>query len=402
MIDIEAPITICGDIHGQYYDLMKLFEVAGDPKNTRFLFLGDYVDRGYFSAECVLYLWALKITYPQTMFLLRGNHECRHLTEYFTFKQECVIKYDDSFYENCVNSFDALPLAGLLNGQFLCLHGGISPELRTLDDIRALDRFTEPPPYGAMCDIIWSDPHEDYGNERTSEQYTTNSVRGCSYFYTYAAVVEFLTNNGLLSIIRAHEAQDAGYKMYRKNQATGFPSLITIFSAPNYLDVYNNKAAVLKYENNIMNIRQFNASTHPYWLPNFMDVFTWSLPFVGEKVTEMLINILNICSAEETSHQDAQEAVQVLEDLEESERARKAEVRMRLQKKIVAIGKMAKYFNTLREESETVLQLKGLTPGGRLPPGALTQGLHNVTNVSSFSDAKKLDMVNERMPERNF
>ena len=106
------------------------------------------------------------------------------------------------------------------------------------------------------------------------EQYMNNSVRGCSFFYTYTAVVEFLTNNNLLSIIRAHEAQDAGYKMYRKNQATGFPSLITIFSAPNYLDVYNNKAAVLKYENNIMNIRQFNASNHPYWLPNFMDVFT--------------------------------------------------------------------------------------------------------------------------------
>jgi len=406
MLDVEAPITVCGDIHGQYYDLMKLFEIAGDPKNTRFLFLGDYVDRGYFSAECVLYLWALKITYPKTMYLLRGNHECRHLTEYFTFKQECIIKYSEQFYEHCVNSFDALPLAGLLNGQFLCLHGGISPEMRTLDDIRAIDRFNEPPPYGPMCDIIWSDPHEDYGNERTTEQYMNNSVRGCSFFYTYTAVVEFLTNNNLLSIIRAHEAQDAGYKMYRKNQATGFPSLITIFSAPNYLDVYNNKAAVLKYENNIMNIRQFNASNHPYWLPNFMDVFTWSLPFVGEKVTEMLINILSICSDEETHPEtkviEQQEGEALLNDLEEQERLRKIEVRTRLQKKIVAIGKMAKYFSTLREESETVLQLKGLTPGGRLPSGALSQGSESLSNhltsVCGFDEAKALDRMNERLP----
>lgn len=135
-----------------------------------------------------------------------------------------------------------------------------------------------------MCDLLWSDPLEDFGSEKSStEHFSHNSVRGCSYFYSYAACCDFLAHNNLLSIIRAHEAQDAGYRMYRKSQTTGFPSLITIFSAPNYLDVYNNKAAVLKYENNVMNIRQFNCSPHPYWLPNFMDVFTWSLPFVGEK-----------------------------------------------------------------------------------------------------------------------
>jgi len=157
-----------------------------------------------------------------------------------------------------------------------------------------------------MCDLLWSDPLEDYGNEKTNEHFSHNTVRGCSFFYSYAACCEFLQNNQLLSIIRAHEAQDAGYRMYKKSSQTAFPSLITIFSAPNYLDVYNNKAAILKYENNVMNIRQFNCSPHPYWLPNFMDVFTWSLPFVGEKVTEMLVSILNICSEHELADEDAE------------------------------------------------------------------------------------------------
>jgi len=398
MIDITAPVTVCGDIHGQFFDLVKLFEIGGVVGETKYLFLGDYVDRGYFSIECVLFLWSLKINFPDKIWFLRGNHECRHLTEYFTFKQECKIKYSEEVYDSCMTSFDALPLAAIMNKQFLCVHGGLSPEITSLDDIRKIDRFKEPPAYGLMCDLLWSDPHEDFGNERSSENFTTNTVRGCSYFYTYPAVVDFLTKNNLLSIIRAHEAQDNGYRMYRKNSATNFPSLITIFSAPNYLDVYNNKAAVLKYENDIMNIRQFNCSPHPYWLPNFMDVFSWSLPFVGEKVTEMLMTVLSICTDEEL--------LQNKDDTFEGG-AMKADRKEVIRSKIRAIGKMARVFQILREESETVLTLKGLTPNGNLPLGALSGGRESLksttaklSEAASFDEAKKLDRMNERMPER--
>ncbi|KAI1342061.1 Metallo-dependent phosphatase-like protein [Xylariaceae sp. FL0016] len=402
LLEMDAPITVCGDVHGQYYDLMKLFEVGGDPAETRYLFLGDYVDRGYFSIECVLYLWSLKIHYPNTLWLLRGNHECRHLTDYFTFKLECKHKYSEAIYEACMESFCSLPLAAVMNKQFLCIHGGLSPELHTLDDLRNIDRFREPPTQGLMCDILWADPLEDFGQEKSNEFFMHNHVRGCSYFFSYPAACNFLEKNNLLSIIRAHEAQDAGYRMYRKTRTTGFPSVMTIFSAPNYLDVYNNKAAVLKYENNVMNIRQFNCTPHPYWLPNFMDVFTWSLPFVGEKITDMLIAILSTCSEEElkedatpmsTSPGPASPPLSAGMSDETIEARRRA-----VKNKILAIGRMSRVFQVLREESERVTELKSLS-GGRLPAGTLMLGAEGIKNgITNFEDARKVDIQNERLP----
>ncbi|KAI9748064.1 MAG: 3',5'-cyclic-nucleotide phosphodiesterase (PDEase) (3':5'-CNP) [Lichina confinis] len=403
LLEMDAPITVCGDVHGQYYDLMKLFEVGGDPAETRYLFLGDYVDRGYFSIECVLYLWALKIWYPTTLWLLRGNHECRHLTDYFTFKLECKHKYSERVYEACVQSFCSLPLAAVMNKQFLCIHGGLSPELHTLEDLKSIDRFREPPTHGLMCDILWADPLEDFGQEKTSEYFIHNHVRGCSYFFSYPAACAFLEKNNLLSIIRAHEAQDAGYRMYRKTRTTAFPSVMTIFSAPNYLDVYNNKAAVLKYENNVMNIRQFNCTPHPYWLPNFMDVFTWSLPFVGEKITDMLLAILNTCSEEELAPPTPSSATSgpvsppigggSSMDQDSVEFKRRA-----IKNKILAIGRLSRVFQVLREESEKVTELKTAS-GGRLPAGTLMLGAEGIKQaITSFEDARKVDLQNERLP----
>lgn len=255
-----------------------------------------------------------------------------------------------------------------------------------------------------MCDLLWADPLEEFGQETTNEFFVHNSVRGCSYSFSYPAACAFLEKNNLLSIIRAHEAQDAGYRMYRKTRTTGFPSVMTIFSAPNYLDRYTNMAAVLKYENNVMNIRQFNCTPHPFWLSNFMDVFTWSLPFVGEKITDMLIAILNICSEEELEEEDtpltdpaspASPSLPVDTDptVNSSEIKRRA-----IKNKVLAIGRLSRVFRVLREQSEGVTELK-IAAAGRLPPGTLMLGAEGIKQaIHNFEDARKVDLHNERLP----
>eukprot|EP01125_Pyxidicula_operculata_P005723 TRINITY_DN1_c8_g1_i1.p1 TRINITY_DN1_c8_g1~~TRINITY_DN1_c8_g1_i1.p1 ORF type:complete len:583 (-),score=171.41 TRINITY_DN1_c8_g1_i1:35-1783(-) len=388
VLNLDAPITICGDVHGQYYDLLKLFEVGGDPASTTYLFLGDYVDRGNFSVECVILLFSLKLKYPSTFFMLRGNHECRHLTDYFTFKEECEYKYDIDVYETIMDAFDALPLCALVNRQFFCVHGGLSPEIKTISDVMKIDRFCEPPQSGPICDLLWADPMEHFDHD-ADEEFEHNSVRGCSYNFSYRAACAFLDRNRLLSIIRAHEAQDAGYRMYRKNDRTGFPSVITLFSAPNYVDAYNNKGAVMRYENNVINIRQFNNSPHPYHLPGFMNVFTWSMPFVAEKVGELLLTFLNLV---DDAAADAEE---------EKEKKREA-----LKSKVMTVTRMLKMFKDIREEREQVMKIGAISPKGTELPASLQRARSEKKistsdlekSLQSFAGAKSIDLSNEARP----
>lgn len=180
------------------------------------------------------------------------------------------------------------------------------------------------------------------------------------------------------------------YRMYRRNDTTSFPAVMTIFSAPNYLDMYNNKAAILKYEDNVMNIRQFNASPHPFWLPQFMDVVEWSLPFVGEKITNMLLAILNICSKEELlaeEESESEDMVPKLKSKKESVSTEESEQRkMVIRNKILAIGKISRVYSVLRENSESITELKSLSPSGRLPLGTLALGAEGIKTGKAWSN----------------
>lgn len=218
VLRMKEPVIIVGDIHGQYYDMIHMFEKVVDQRNlpsANMLFLGDYVDRGSYSIEVLVFLYSLKINFPQQVIMLRGNHESRAMTEHFTFREEVLRKYDgdESVYEHFIESFEAMPIAADVNGDYLCMHGGISPELQTVDDINRIDRFIEPPLQGFLCDLLWSDPCAD--KDARSQKYTKNVERECSYKFGLDPVKSILKANNFLSIIRAHQVQIDGYKMHR-------------------------------------------------------------------------------------------------------------------------------------------------------------------------------------------
>lgn len=394
LLDLMDPVTIVGDIHGQFFDLLRIFELGGNFESTKYLFLGDYVDRGSFSIEVILLLYAIKLSYPKNIFLLRGNHECRQMTTFFNFRNECLHKYDIEVYDVIMESFDNLPLACIVNNKFIGVHGGISPELITLQDILELERVTEPPRSGLFCDLLWSDPI-DNDSGLCPENFKPNDVRGCSFFYGSTVVSAFLKKNKLLSVLRAHEVQIDGYKMHKWG-STGFPAIITIFSAPNYCDVYNNKGAVVKFNNNVLNIQQYNYTVHPYILPNFMGIFDWSIPFVIEKVLEMIQTLI----------QDDGEEIELGREIEPGRDVRefqgqfvhpKAEL---FRKKVKAVATMMKMFKTLRNDKELIMELKGLCPDNKIPKGLLMQGRDAIIGaVDAFQNVRRWDLRNEKRPD---
>jgi len=397
LLILKDPIVVCGDIHGQFFDLLRLFEAGGDPAKNQYLFLGDYVDRGCFSMECLIYLYALKLSSPYTFWMLRGNHECRHLTLFFNFRDECVYKYDLELWELIMDSFDCLPISATVNGKFLAIHGGLSPDIHTLEDISSINRFQEIPREGPFCDLMWADPVPDEDKkynadpnslEKTpvTQWFSHNETRQCSYYFGVSAVANFLESNELISIIRAHEACFDGYK-FQFISKEEVPRVITIFSAPNYCDVYKNKAACIKFHNDVLNIRQYSSSPHPYYLPNFMDVISWSMPFLAEKVCLMLTNVLAFTIKSRAALENDRSVPQ------------KKRKQRTVRDKIIAVTKMIHFYHVIQQENENIVKLKALTPSGKLPVGILGQGPAAIEReLLIFTKAKEADKKNMKLP----
>ncbi|PMD62817.1 serine/threonine-protein phosphatase pp2a catalytic subunit [Hyaloscypha bicolor E] len=235
---VKCPVTVCGDIHGQFHDLMELFRIGGPNPDTNYLFMGDYVDRGYYSVETVTLLVALKIRYPQRITILRGNHESRQITQVYGFYDECLRKYGNAnVWKYFTDLFDYLPLTALIDNQIFCLHGGLSPSIDTLDNIRALDRIQEVPHEGPMCDLLWSDPDDRCG--------WGISPRGAGYTFGQDISEAFNHNNGLTLVARAHQLVMEGYNWSQDR------NVVTIFSAPNYCYRCGNQAAIMEIDEHL-------------------------------------------------------------------------------------------------------------------------------------------------------
>jgi serine/threonine-protein phosphatase 5 len=255
--DIEVPdngeLTVCGDVHGQYYDLLNIWEINGAPSETNpYLFNGDFVDRGSFSIEVILILFSWKLCYPRHLNLSRGNHETRNMNKLYGFEGEVTKKYDEDLYQLFCEAFCLLPLCHLINKKVFVVHGGLfSTDGVTIDQIRRVNREQEPPDEGLMTEMLWSDPQPGKGR--------IPSKRGVGVAFGQDVTESFLSNNGLKLIIRSHEMKEEGYEIDHGGK------LITIFSAPNYCDQMGNKGAFIRLDGKTMTPKftSFSAKPHP-------------------------------------------------------------------------------------------------------------------------------------------
>lgn len=252
---VATPVTVCGDIHGQYYDLQELFRTGGHPQETNYIFMGDFVDRGHYSLETLTQLLLFKAKYPHKITLLRGNHESRQITQVYGFYDECMTKYGNANpWKHCCKVFDYLTIAAIIDECILCVHGGLSPDIKSLDQIRTIERDQEIPNKGAFCDLVWSDP-EDIDSWAISP-------RGAGWLFGAKVTNEFNEINGLNLICRAHQLVQEGHKYWFDQK------LVTVWSAPNYCYRCGNIASILSFpDSETREAKKFSA------VPNESRVF---------------------------------------------------------------------------------------------------------------------------------
>jgi len=239
LLELEAPIKIVGDVHGQYYDLLRLFEYGGFPPEANYLFLGDYVDRGKQSLETVCLLLAYKVKFPENFFLLRGNHECASINRIYGFYDECKRRYSVKLWRTFTTCFNTLPVSAVVDDKILCMHGGLSPELKSFEQIKRIMRPTDVPDSGLLCDLLWSDPDRDISGWGEND-------RGVSYTFGSDVVTKFLNKHDLDLICRAHQVVEDGYEFFARRQ------LVTLFSAPNYCGEFDNAGAMMSVDDTLM------------------------------------------------------------------------------------------------------------------------------------------------------
>jgi serine/threonine-protein phosphatase 4 catalytic subunit len=191
VLHLDPPLTICGDTHGQLFDLLMLFEVSGGLPGCRYLFIGDYVDRGYYSVELICLLFCYKAKFPTDLFLLRGNHETRAVNIEYGFSAEIQTKYGDCNLWGDFNAvFDTLPIAAVVDGRLFCVHGGLHPELGLVGALTAVDRFQEPDANSLLAGLLWSDPDEKIAGWEPGK-------RTAGWRFSASNVANFLTANSL-------------------------------------------------------------------------------------------------------------------------------------------------------------------------------------------------------------